>query len=140
LYARVIFFPLPVDDFVELLGDVKAVHHRLRRRQQRPTGIVVRLRHVRPVHLDPAPLRFAQLFQAFPGRTLIASFGDRQHFGLGRVTQVGQDRAEELVPLLEAQLVDAHIGDQPPRIAGSSVIKCAVLGFWGFPFGWAAVG
>jgi hypothetical protein len=23
---------------------------------------------------------------------------------------------------------------------GSSVIKCAVLGFWGFPFGWAAVG
>src|SRR5437763_8398684 len=51
LYARVIFFSLGVDRFIELLGYVETVHHRLGVGQQAPTGVVERLRHVGPVRL-----------------------------------------------------------------------------------------
>jgi hypothetical protein len=116
LYPRVIFFPLPVDGLVELLGDVEAIHYRLRVRQQRPTGVVESIGHVRPKRLHPLPLRRGQLFQAFPGRRLVAPLGNGQHRRPLRVTQVGHDRGVELVPLLQAQLVDAHVGDDPLRV------------------------
>src|SRR5579884_3283942 len=96
LYARVIFFPLGVDRLVEQLGDVEAVHHRPRLGQQRLTGVVEGLPHVRPVRPHPAPLTFAELSQALPPRRLVAALGDRQHLGVLRVAQVGQEgRSEE---------------------------------------------
>jgi hypothetical protein len=116
LYARVIFFPLAVDGLVELLGDVEAVYHRLGLRQQRPTGVVERLRHVRPVRLYALPLRHGQLFQAFPGRVLVPPFGHGQDLRPLRVRQVGQDRGIQLVPLLQAQFIDAHVGNDPLRV------------------------
>src|SRR5262245_2423897 len=64
LYARVIFFPLPVDGLVEQLGDVEAIDHRLGLRQQGPAGVVECLRHVRSVRLHLLPLLQGQLFQA----------------------------------------------------------------------------
>src|SRR6516164_6086787 len=57
LYARVIFFPLPVHGLVELLGDVEAVHHAAGVRQLVPAGVVERLAHVGPVGLHLPPLR-----------------------------------------------------------------------------------
>jgi hypothetical protein len=45
----VIFFSLVVNRFVELLGDVKPIDRRLGIRQQLPTGMVKRDRHVRAV-------------------------------------------------------------------------------------------
>ncbi len=57
-----------------------------------------------------------QFFQAFSGRCLVAALGHRQHRGPLRVGQVGQDRDEQLVPLLQAQLVDAHVLDDPAGI------------------------
>jgi hypothetical protein len=97
LYVRVIFFSLRVDGLVEQLGDVEAIDHRLGLRQQRPAGIVECLRHVRPVGLHLLPLHFGQLFQAFPGRCLVAPVRHGQHRGLFRVGQVRQDRGIELV-------------------------------------------
>jgi hypothetical protein len=116
LYARVIFFPPAVDGLVEQLGDVEPVHHRRRSWQQRLTGVVERLGHVRPVRPHPAALTFAEFFQAFPGGGFVAALGHGQHLGVLRVGQVGQDGDEPLVPLLQAQLVDAHVGDDPRRI------------------------
>jgi len=116
LYARVIFFPLAVDGLVEPLGYVEAVHHGLGVRQQLPTSMVEGHGHVGPVRLHLLPLRFGQLFQAFPGRRLVPPVRHRQHLGLSRVGQIGQDRGIQLVPLPQAQLVDPDIGDPPLRV------------------------
>ena len=111
-----IFFPLPVHGLVELLGDVEAVHDRLGVGQQPPAGVVERLGHVRPVRLHLPPLSLGQLLQALPARRLVPPLGHGQHLRPLRVRQVGQDGDEEFVPLLQAQLVDAHVGDDPPGI------------------------
>jgi hypothetical protein len=111
LYARVIFFPLAVDGLVELLGHVEPVHHRLGVLEQIPAGGVERLAHVGPVRLHPLLLLLRQLLQALPGRRLVPPVGDGQDLGPVGVGQVGQDGDVELVPLLQAQLVDADVGD-----------------------------
>ena len=111
-----IFFPLTVNGLVEVLGDVEAVHHRLGLGQELLTGVVERLRHVRPVGLHPLPLRLGYLFQALAGRGLVAPGRHGQHFRPLRVAQVGQDGGIQLVPLLQAQLVDAHVGNHSLRI------------------------
>jgi hypothetical protein len=116
LYARVIFFPLTVDGLVEVLGDVEAVYHRLGLGQPFPAGIVKCLRHVRPVGLHPLPLRRGHLFQALAGCGLVTPRCDRQHLRPPGVGQVSQDRSVQLVPLLQAQLVDAYVGDHALRI------------------------
>jgi len=113
LYARVIFFPLAVHRLVEQLGDVEPVHHRLGVGQQPPAGVVERLGHVRPVRRHPPTLLRGQFFQALAGRRLVAALSHRQHRRPLRVGQVGQDRDEEPVPLLQAQLVDTHVADDP---------------------------
>jgi len=102
LYARVIFFPLPVHGLVELLGDVEAVHHAAGVRQLVPAGVVERLAHVGPVGLHLPPLRLRQLRQAGRGRGLVPAVGHGEHFGPVGVGQVGQDGDVELVPLLQA--------------------------------------
>jgi hypothetical protein len=109
----VIFPPLPVHGLVEELGDMEPVHHRLRIRQQLPAGGVERRAHIGPVrlHLPPLPLR--KLFQAFPGRGLIAALGHGQHLRAVRVRQVGQDGDVQPVPLLQAQLVDPDVRNDP---------------------------
>src|SRR5262249_3915255 len=116
LYARVIFFPLAVDRLVELLGHMEAVHYWLGQRQQVSAGGVERLRHIGPVSPHLPPLRFGQLFQAFPGGGLVPPVRHGQHLGTFRVGQVGQEGGVQLVPLLQAQLVDAHVRDHPLRI------------------------
>ena len=108
-----IFPPLPVHGFVELLGDVEAVDHRLGMGQQAPTGGVQGRPHVGPVGLHLPALVLGQLFQARLAGRLVPPLGHRQHLGPVGVGQVGQDRDVQLVPLLEAQLVDADIVDRP---------------------------
>jgi hypothetical protein len=113
LYARVIFPPLPVHGLVELLGDMEPVHHCFGILQQLPTGGVEGRAHVGPVRLHLPPLLRRQLLQTLLARRLIAPLGHRQHLGPVGVGQVGQDRDVQLVPLLQAQLVDPDVMDHP---------------------------
>jgi len=113
LYARLIFFPLLVNRFVKPLSDVKAIDHRAGVAQEHATGGVESGTHVGAVGLHPQALRFAQLFQAFAGSRLITPLRHGQDLGLVGMGQVGQDRAVQLVALLQAQFVDADIGDLP---------------------------
>jgi hypothetical protein len=95
---------------------VKTIDHRLGMGQQLATGIVKRDGHVGPVSPHLLALLGRQFFQAFSGRGLIAPFGHRQHLGLFRVRQIGEDGTVEFVPLLQTQLIDADIGNLPVRI------------------------
>lgn len=111
-----IFFSLAVDGVVPQLGHVKAIDDAVGVGQQLGTRLVVRRRHVDPIAPHPGALLGRQQFQATPCRRFVASLGHRQRPRLLGVAQVGQDRHIQLVPLLEADLVDAHVGDQPRRI------------------------
>src|SRR5947209_5050833 len=85
------FFPLVIDRRVEQLRHVEAIDYGLGVGQPFPAGIVERRGHVGPVGLYLLPLPFAQFFQAFLGRGLIAPVRHRQHFGLFGVGQVRED-------------------------------------------------
>src|SRR5262249_44594719 len=123
LYAQVIFPPLPVHGLIELLCDVEAVHNSFGVGQQPPAGGVERRGHVGPVRPHLPPLGLGQLLQAPPTRRLVPPLGHGQDLRPLRVRQVGQDGDEELVPLLQAQLVDADVGDDPlgVRLLGPGV-------------------
>ncbi len=106
-----IFFPLAVDGLVEQLSNMKAIHHRLGLWQQVSTGVVKRLSHVGSVRLDLQPLLGSQFFQAFSGGCFIPARFHGHDLGTFRVGQVRQDENPELVPFLQAQVVDAQVGD-----------------------------
>src|SRR5262249_46450118 len=113
LYAWVIFPPLPVHGLVELLGDVETIDDCPGVGQQSPAGVVERLAHVSPVRLYLPPLLLRHLPQAVPARRLVPPLGHGEHLGPVGVGQIRQERDIEFVPLLQAQLVDPHVTDQP---------------------------
>jgi hypothetical protein len=95
---------------------MKAIDHGLGVRQQLPASVVEGRGHVGSIRLHPLPLRFAQLFQAFSGSSLVPSFRHGQHLGPLGVGQVRQNGGVQLVSLLQTQLIDAHVGKHPLRI------------------------
>jgi hypothetical protein len=112
----VIFPPLPVHGLVELLGDVEAVHHRAGVGQPIAAGGMERRGHVRPVGPHLLPLLLRELVQAGPARRLVPPLGHGQHLGPLGAGQVREDGDVQLVPLLQAQLVDAHVRDHAPGV------------------------
>jgi len=116
LYARVIFFPLGVQCLVEQLGHMKAIRHAAGVGQKIPAGFVERRPQVGSVRTDLLPLWRRQLLQTRFAGGLVASLGYRQHFRVIGVRPIGQHRDVEFVPLLQTDLIDPHVRDDPVRI------------------------
>ena len=90
---------------MEAINDLPAVRQeRLPRRRERRAHVGAVRPHLRPL-LD------AQTLQAFFGRRLVASLGDRQDPRRLRIAEVCENRDVQLVPLLEADLVEADVRD-----------------------------
>lgn len=113
---RVIFFSQPVEGVVEQLGYVEAINHPLRLGQERRTGVVERQPHIDAIGEHLGPLRRRETLQALASSRLVAARHDRQHFGLLRLRQIGQDGHVQLVPLFQAEFIHADMLDDALRI------------------------
>ena len=107
-YARV-FFSNAIDDRTRLLRHVKAIHHLLAAPQSLAAGGRIRSTHVRSVSLNLLTLCREQPIQAGLARSLIPAL--RQNPRLLGICQIRQDRVIQLMTLLEADFVHAHIGE-----------------------------
>jgi hypothetical protein len=112
----VIFFPLGVQRLVEQLGYVKAIGHAARLGQKILAGFVERRPQVGSVRADLLPLWLRQLPQTRFAGGFVASLGYGQHLRMIRVRPIGQHRDVELVPLLQTDLINPHVGNDPVGI------------------------
>jgi len=95
---------------------MEPINHRLGILEQRPTCLVVGCPHVHTITKHLVTLLGREQIQASRGRLLIAARRHRQHLGMLRVTQIGQDGHVQLVAFLQTDLVHADIRDHTLRI------------------------
>jgi hypothetical protein len=116
LYARVIFFPLRVQRFVEQLGHVKTIGHAAGLGQEILARFVKRWPQVGPVATHLLTLVLRQLRQARFAGGFVPSFSYRQHFRIICIRPIGQHRDVQFVPFLQTELIDPHIGNDSIRV------------------------
>jgi hypothetical protein len=107
----VIFFSLTINGVVEQLGHMKTIDHPLGVGQESGTHIVVGRSHIHAIAAHRGPLFQRQTLQALASRRLVPPRLHRQDLETLGVCQVRQERHVQLVPLLEADLIDANSAD-----------------------------
>src|SRR6516225_11190591 len=95
---------------------MEAVNHRLAVGELDLASRQVSGAHVRPMDAYLAALLFGKAVQAFLRRRLILAGMHRQYPWPARFGQVGEDGGIQLVPLLQADFIEAYVGDLQARI------------------------
>lgn len=116
MYARVIFFPLRVQRFVEQLGHMKTIRHAAGLGQEISARLVKRRPQVGPVRTHLLTLLRRRLPQARFAGGFVSPLSYRQHFWILWVRPIGQHRDVQFVPFLQTELIDPHIGNDSIRV------------------------
>lgn len=102
---------------------MKTVRHAPGVRQTFLARFVEGRSHVHAVAVHLRPLRRRQTLQALPPGRFVPPRLHRQQPRPLRVRQVGQQRHVQLVPLLQADLVHAHVANHPRRVDALGLLQ-----------------